>query len=92
MSEDDKVIRGNNAKRILDDPLWAESWQIYIDRLQEIIRRADSHSVEVVMQAKRLMSAADAAKKHMEAIFQDGKMSAATIELEEKRKRWPWAA
>jgi hypothetical protein len=87
MNDEDAVKRGRNAATIINDPLWAESWDIYHKRLHELIDKADSSQVEVIMQAKRLLHAGKAAKSHIESIFMDGKIAAETVRLDEERTK-----
>jgi len=91
MNDEQHVRRAAAARVILDNPLWAECWDAYRAKLNDVIAQADSSNVELVMHAKRLMSASKAAQAHMTTILQNGAVSAAQIKLDEqqaKDKRW----
>lgn len=87
MNDEEQVRRAERAKRIVDDPLWTEAWAIYRNRLMDVIDKADSANVELVMHAKRLLAASKAAQQHMTTILQDGAISAATIEMQKQQKK-----
>jgi len=89
MNDIEQVRRAEQARAILESPLWIEAWELYRTRLLDIIERADSASVDVVMQAKRLLVAGTAARTHLELLVNNGKMSAETIRIDGERKE-PW--
>lgn len=91
MNDEQNIKRAREAKAILDSPLWAESWDVYRTKLVDLIDKADSGNVELVMHAKRLLAASKAAQAHMTTILQNGAVSAAQIKLDEQMKqdkRW----
>ena len=87
MNDQEGLRRADQAKQILDSPLWIEAWGLYRSRLLDIIERADSAATEQVMQAKRLLTAGAAAQAHLTAILNDGKIAAESIKIEAERKR-----
>lgn len=89
MNDIEQVRRAEQARQILESPLWAEAWEVYRNRLLDIIERADSAATEQVMQAKRLLTAGAAARGHLTAIIENGKVSAETIKMvDERKKAW----
>lgn len=89
MNEVEQVRRAEQAKQILDSPLWAEAWELYRTRTLTIIEGAGSDDVDTVMHAKRMLFAGAAARKHLEAIIADGKVAAADIERGKASILWP---
>ena len=88
MDDEEHARRGQRARQLLEDPLWQEAWTAYRTRLLEIIEATDSAQTEALLQAKRLLTAGTAAKVYLERLIVDGKVSAATIQAEETRKKW----
>ena len=79
---------GQRAEAILKNPVWAEAWEAYRQRILEEIERAPSSNTDTVMHLKRLLSACSAAKTHMERIMAEGSFAAKSIELEEKQRKF----
>lgn len=83
MSDEDALIRERNrahqARIILDSPLWEESFQLYEDRLREHYE-SPANTDEIALEARRGLIALRRVRKHMETIFNTGKL--ADIELE----------
>jgi hypothetical protein len=77
---------GDEAARILNSPVWAEAWSAYRARILEEIEAAPSNSTDTVMHLKRLLTASLAARAHLERIMNEGKVAAASIEFDDKRK------
>lgn len=77
---------GQEAERVLKSPAYIEAWDAYRLRILEEIEAAKSTEVEKVMHLKRLLTAAAAAKAHLERIMKEGVVAARAIELEEKRR------
>lgn len=91
MNDQEAVRRARGAKDILENALWIEAWDAYRLRLLTIIETADSNNTELVMQAKRLLTAGATARAYLELLVKDGAISAETIKLDEereKRKKW----
>jgi hypothetical protein len=55
------------------------------ERALSVIENAKSNDSETIMHAKRLLTAAAAAKTHMEALMVDGQVAAKTLEMHEKK-------
>lgn len=91
-TEEEYVRRGRDAQQMLGSPLWIEAWQAYREKLLAVIEQADSSATDQVMQAKRLLTAGTAAKSYLEKLIVDGKMSAATIEMNKPRGKQPKGA
>jgi hypothetical protein len=79
--------RGQEAERFLQNPIWEEAWVAYRTRILEEMESAASGNTELVMHLKRLLTAASAARAHMERIMKEGVFAAKSIELEEKQGR-----
>jgi uncharacterized protein YecT (DUF1311 family) len=77
--------RGQDAERILASPIWDEAWIAYRARILEEIESAPSNQSDTVMHLKRLLSAATAARTHLERIMKEGQFAAKSIDLDEKR-------
>jgi hypothetical protein len=84
MDDSDKRIRERNrgaqAQAILDNPLWAEGFDFYRNTLRAHMEDPSSTD-EVVLKARNGLIALSRIQKHMETIFETGKM--ANISLEE---------
>lgn len=85
MEKEDRLRRAEQARIVLDSAVWKEAWQLYRDRCLAIIESADSSATEVVMHAKRLLVAGQAAKSHLEALLTDGKIAAEQIKGDKAR-------
>lgn len=85
------MARAERARKFLESDVWQEAWSVYRERIVEMIDSADSSEVDKVMQLKRLMASAKAARSHLEALMVDGKVAAKHLELVQKKpflKRW----
>lgn len=80
MTNSEEVRRGEDARRIIESPIWLEAWETYRTRLLLQIESADSAEQELVMHCKRLLTAARAARAHLEAVLVDGKVAQKQIE------------
>jgi len=78
---------GQEAERILQNPIYAEAWTAYRLRLLEEIEAAPSDATERVLHLKRMLSVATAVRGHLERIMKEGSFAAKSIEIEEKRGR-----
>ena len=79
------MARADRARKFIESDVWIEAWTVYRERIVEMIDAADSSETDKVMQLKRLMSSAKAAKAHLEALMVDGKVAAKHLELVQKR-------
>jgi hypothetical protein len=78
---------GQAAEQLLSNPIWQEAWDAYRARILEQIEAAPSNNQDAVMHLKRLLTAATAAKAHMERIMKEGAIAAKMIELEESKSK-----
>ncbi len=86
MTDEESLRRAEQARAIVDSPIWAEAWELYRKRLLDMIEACPSDAVDYVMQAKRMLFAGAAAREHLEAVIRDGKVAAAAIELRKVRQ------
>ncbi len=87
MNDVERLRRAEQARAILESPVFIEAWEIYRARTLMLIENADSNATEAVMQAKRLLAAGTAARKHLEAIIKDASVAAEDIRVDEERKK-----
>lgn len=85
MNESEVLARAARAKGLIESDVWLEAWDTYRDRIIGEIEAADSSETEKIMQLKRLWVAANAARKHLEALMVDGKVAAKQLEMIQKR-------
>lgn len=86
----DEVKRGNQAKQLLNDPLWLEAWELYRLRVFAAIENAKTD--EGTIRGKLMLGVANDVRAYFEGLINTGKAAAHEIKLEEERKkRWPWA-
>lgn len=78
--------RGIRAQKLLESDEWVEAWTAYRVRILEEIEKAPSDAQERVMHLKRLLTAANAAKGHMERLVKEGALAAKEIELEPRKR------
>ena len=83
----DPLAKASRAAQILESDEWKEAFQAYKDRIFEEIEKAPSDAVERVLHLKRLLSAANGAKSHLERLVSEGKIAADSIDFEEKRRK-----
>lgn len=76
---------GQAAEQVLTNPVYQEAWAAYRLRILEEIEAADSKNIDLVVHLKRLLSAASAARGHMERLVKEGAFAAKQLEFEEKR-------
>lgn len=86
MSLDQKVNSGNRAKHILESEEWKEAWTAYRNRILQLIEDADSRDAELVANLKRHLTAAKAARQHLELLMGDGRMAVEEIEFQKKQR------
>lgn len=92
MDKDDAIKRGNQARQLLNDPLWIEAWEIY--RLKVFAAIENAKTDEGTLRGKLMLGVANDVRAHFEALINTGKAAAHEVKLEEerKKKRWPWPA
>lgn len=86
MTDAERIRRAEQAKALLENPLWAEAWEAYRQKLFDVIDKTDSNEAETILQAKRLLAAGKAARGYFERLIQDGAVAAKTIELERQHR------
>jgi hypothetical protein len=79
------LAKAERARKFLESEEWKEAWRLYRERALSVIENAKSNDSETIMHAKRLLTAAAAAKTHMEALMVDGQVAAKTLEMHEKK-------
>ena len=83
MKDEDSLIRernrGSQARAIIDSPLWEESFSVYRNALMEHMASISS-TEEAVLEARRGLIALRRIKKHMETIFETGKLANISLE------------
>lgn len=87
-SNQDALKRAQHAKDFLASDVWLEAWDAYRSKLLSVIETADSNDVATIQNAKRLMTAGQAAKAHLERLVTDGRVAAESIEFAKREKRW----
>lgn len=79
------VAKAARAKKFLESEEWREAWRLYRERILSLIENAKSDDADTVMQAKRLLTAATAAKTHLEVLMVNGQVAMKTLEMIEKK-------
>lgn len=87
MDNYEAVDRGRRAHLLLDNTEWQEAWEAYRATLLREIEAAGPRDTETVMHCKRLLTAAQAAKAHLERMVSDGVVAGKTIEVLTKRQQ-----
>lgn len=80
---------GQEAERILKSEVFQQAWESYRLRILEEIESAKSNDADTVMHLKRLLTAAVAARGHIERIMKEGAIAAKDIELQERKRLMP---
>lgn len=81
----DEVKRGDEAQRILADPLYREAWASYEAVLLELLASANT-TADKAQEVRAWLIAARKARGHLERIVGEGKLAAEQIRQEESRK------
>ena len=79
------VAKADRAKLFLNSAEWQEAWDTYRDRIMSEFEKAKSDETDKIMQLKRLLTAATAAKTHLETLIVDGRVASADLQLFEKK-------
>ncbi len=74
--------RASQARQILDSPLWQEAWAATVTRLREWME-SPSSSEDTVLEARRMLIAAERVRKDLEHTLQTGEL--ATLQLERSK-------
>jgi hypothetical protein len=88
MNDLEQIRRAEQARQIIESPLWIEAWECYRAKLLVIWEASKLNELEQREEAKRLLLAGQAARSHLEMLIRDGKVSAESIKVEEARKKW----
>ena len=88
MNEQEHIRRAEQARMILESPLWVEAWEFLRERCISNIEGASAADVEAIMLEKRLMLVANDLRGYFERLITDGKISTETVKLAERRKKW----
>jgi uncharacterized protein YueI len=84
----EKLAAAARAKSILDAEEWKQAWGSYRQRIFDEMERAQSNDAETIMHLKRLLTAATAAKAHLESIVQEGSIEQAQIKFSEEQRKF----
>ena len=79
MTPDEEIIRGNQARTILQDKMYAEAWTTVEQRLVSLLKQVDMDPAR----ERRVLDALKglhAARGYLETVMQSGKMAAQQIE------------
>lgn len=87
MDREELVARGRRAASILESDEWRDAWNSYRDMLMREIENANPRDDESVMHCKRLLTAANGARVHLERLMSEGVMAGKEIELFTKRQQ-----
>lgn len=87
MDDYETVDRGRRAHLLLDSDEWKVAWEAYRSMLLREIETCGPRDISAVMHCKQLLSAANAAKSHLERMVSDGQLAAKSIELLTKRQQ-----
>lgn len=87
MNDTEHLRRAEQAKAIIEAPVWIEAWATYDEKLISIIRGSKRGEVEIREQAKALLDAAVAARAHLTDLMQNGKVVAETIRIDAQMKK-----
>lgn len=88
MNEQERIRRAEQARQILDSPLWQEAFSACHAKYLHEIERLDVEAVEEMLRAKRLLLALAEVRAHLESVLNDGKVAKETVRLQDERKRW----
>jgi hypothetical protein len=84
MDSEELIRRQGEAERLLASEIWTSTWTGYRVRLFAAIENAKTD--EAVIRAKLMLGIANDVRALFERAIKDGQV--ATIELEQKKKRW----
>lgn len=84
MEEHQLGVKANRAQQFLLSDEWKEAFSSYREKLFAAIEA--SEDPEHVMRLKGLLKAAHEAKAHLERLVNNGKIEAAELDAQERRK------
>jgi len=79
MTTDDEIVRGNQARMLLQDKLYIEAWDTVEQRLVSLLRRVDIDADKERRVLYALKGLAQA-RGYVENVMASGKLAAAQIE------------
>lgn len=85
MNDYKDLERGTRVNQFLQSDEWREAWSAYEQRIVAAIVDPKS-SVDDVDHQRKLLWSAKAARQHLETLVNQGKVAAATINLEAERE------
>lgn len=88
MTDQEQVRRAEQAKAILDSPVWIEAWESAEKYAIDVWKKAPMDAASAMMNAKAFYMGAIAARAHIELVIRNGKVSAATIAADELRNKY----
>jgi hypothetical protein len=80
MSLENERYRGDLARQIIESPLWNEAWETYEKTVIAKWRNEPSLSTEGREALWLSLRVAEKARRHIESIFQTGKMASEQLE------------
>lgn len=84
MTLEEEVERGQRAARILEDPLYLESWDVVAKAIHEQWEAAPLRDREGAHELKLMLKLLGDVRAHLDRVIADGKV--AVLELERRRK------
>ena len=81
MSPEAEITRGNNAQRVLTDPMYVEAFDAIESRLIDMMASADLDDARGT-HLRHLLTAHRKVKQYMEQVLIGGKMAALQLERE----------
>lgn len=88
MTNDEQIRRADAARQILEHSLWIEAWAAFRQKMLDDIEQASTDEVERILECKRMLVAATAARSTLEYVIQNGKVALETAKLAKERKHW----
>lgn len=87
MSESDIATRtrGQNAARLLRDPLYLEAWDAVRLKLRQVMESAQTD--EATLKAKSMLALLNDVQGHFSRVVTDGAIAAEAIRLEEEQDK-----
>jgi hypothetical protein len=85
MTDNESVLRADEASRLLKNPLYKEAWASYEAVLLELLASANT-APEKALEVRGWLIAARKARGHLERIVSEGTLAAESIRLAEQRK------
>jgi hypothetical protein len=90
MEDTERVRRAEQSRIVLESPVFIEAWDSAHAYLHALIDSVDSADVDKLAQIKRLLVSLKQARGYLERLISDGSVAAATIRLDDERKKRKW--